>query len=184
METVPLHDTYLLYLHYKDLGLCYSENMEQLMEISDIVTFWQTFNNIPTAIEIFSDGYTTKKMKRNNATPCAYSFFRKNVQPCWEDLSNCTGFEYSVKSNKNLESFFNLFINSIVELLTEKNEYYKYINGIRIVDCTKNNSVMYRIEFWISDERIKPEIEIILRQNFSITYRLMYKSHKNVKETV
>ena len=184
METVQLHDTYNLYLHYKDLGTCYNENVEKLMEISDIVTFWQTFNNIPSATEIFSDGYTTKKMKRNNAIPCAYSFFRKNVQPCWEDKCNCEGFEYSVKCNRNLDSFSNLFINSVIELLTEKNEYYNYINGIRIVDCTKCNSVMYRIEFWISDERIKPEIEIILRQNFNITYRLMYKSHKNVKETV
>lgn len=184
METFPLYDNYILYLHYKDLGTCYNKNIEKLMEISDIATFWKTFNNIPKAVEIFSDGINIKKMKRNNATPCAYSFFRKNVQPCWEDPCNCEGFEYSIKSNRNLESFSLLFIDSIVELITDKNEYYSYINGIRIVDCTKYNSIMYRIEFWISDETIKSEIEIIIKQNFNINYRLMYKSHKNVKEIV
>ena len=181
---MELQDTYILYLHYKDLGTCYNENMEKLIEINDIITFWQTFNNIPVPTKIFSDGYSIKKMKRNNATPCAYSFFRKHTEPCWEDKHNCNGFEFSIKTSKNLDSFNQIFLNGILELLTEKNDYYSYINGIRIVDCTKYNSVMYRIEFWISDEIIKSDIEIILKENFNISHRLMYKSHKNVKETV
>ena len=43
----PLDDTWTLYLHYKDLGKLYNENVEKLMEIGDVVTFWKTFNNIP-----------------------------------------------------------------------------------------------------------------------------------------
>lgn len=184
METVPLDDTWRLYLHYKDLGSCYNENMEKLMDISDIVTFWQTINNIPATYDIFSDGINVKKMKRNNATPCSYSFFRTNTMPCWEDPNNCEGFEFSIKNNRDFNKFQENWINSLVELISESNPDYKYIQGIRAVDCTKYNSVMYRMEFWISDESVKDSIEKLIKNNFKIYSRLMYKSHKNIKETV
>ena len=177
-------DTWILYLHYKDLGTCYKENTEKLMEINNIFIFWQTINNIPKPSQIFSDGITTKKIKRTNATPCAYSFFRENIEPCWEDPRNCNGFECSIKINKNLEVFDIIYVNSIVQLLTNKNSIYDYINGIRIVDCTKSNSVMYRIEFWISDETVRESVENVIKNDFNISHRLMYKSHKNVKENV
>ena len=47
MENIHFDQTWSLYLHYKDLGTCYNDNMEKLIDISDIITFWQTFNNIP-----------------------------------------------------------------------------------------------------------------------------------------
>lgn len=178
-----LCDTFILYLHYKNLGCCYNENLEKLMEIDNIQTFWQTINNVPKPTFIFSDGVNTKVMKRNNSTPCAYSFFRKNVHPCWEDPNNSSGFELSIKTSKNLETFDEIFINSLVELLTNK-ENYNLINGIRIVDCTKFSSVMYRIEFWINNEEHKCLLEKILKTQFNIEHRLMYKSHKNVKELI
>ena len=113
METIELPDKYILYLHYKDLGNCYNENMEKLIEISDICNFWKTFNNIPTITQIFSDGISIKKMKRNNATPCAYSFFRHNIEPRWEDELNCNGFEYSIKTHRNFDTFHNKSITQI-----------------------------------------------------------------------
>lgn len=182
MENIHFDQTWSLYLHYKDLGTCYNDNIEKLIDISDIITFWQTFNNIPRATDIFSDGINKKVMKRNNATPCAYSFFRKDIMPKWEDVKNVDGFEFSVKSSKNLYYFHDIWVNNIVELLTDKEEY-SCINGIRIVDCTKFNVVTYRIEFWISDENIKDTIEEILKTQFTLNFRLMFKSHKNVKET-
>ena len=66
-----LNDTWTLYLHYKDLGTNYNENLEKLMEIDNIQTFWQTYNNIPSILDLFSDGVNIKKIKRNNSTPCA-----------------------------------------------------------------------------------------------------------------
>jgi len=182
----PLNDNWVLYLHYKDLGTLYNDNIEKLMDISDAKTFWKTFNNIPKTYEIFSDGRTIKKMKRNNATPCAYSFFRKNVFPCWEHDKNKRGFEFSIKNSNNLKKFQEEWFNSILEIVSSKDEDYKCINGIRIVDCTKYNSVLYRMEFWIDSEEKKPLIENILKSDkFQIKkYKFMYRSHVNMKETI
>tara|TARA_B110000858_G_C17644789_1_gene399891 strand:- start:140 stop:697 length:558 start_codon:yes stop_codon:yes gene_type:complete len=182
----PLDDKWNLYLHYKDLGKMYNDNAEILMEIDNVVIFWQTFNNIPKTYEIFSDGKSIKKMKRNNATPCAYSFFRHGVFPCWEDDKNKNGFEFSVKNSVNLYKLEEEWMNSLVEIISNKNEIYKCINGVRIVDCTKFNSVLYRMEFWIDSEENKDEIEKILKSDtFGLKrYKFLYRSHKNMKETV
>jgi hypothetical protein len=183
---VELDDTWILYLHYKDLGKYYNENLEKLMEISDIVTFWKTFNNVPKIYQIFSDGINIKKMKRNNAIPCAYSFFRSGVGPCWEDSKNSSGFELSIKNGKNLIKFHEEWMNCVLELIANNNELYKHINGIRIVDCTKYTSVLYRMEFWVDEENVRGEIENILKNdNFGIkNYKFMYRSHQNMKEVV
>jgi len=182
----PLDDNWILYLHYKDLGKLYNDNIEKIIEIGDIVTFWQTFNNIPKIYEIFSDGRHIKKMKRNNSTPCAYSFFRKNVFPCWEDDKNKEGFEFSVKNSNNLQKFQEEWMNSILELISNSNDLYKSINGIRIVDCTKFDSVLYRMEFWIETEDNRQSIEEVLKsESFGLKkYKFLYRSHKNMKETV
>lgn len=181
-----LDDKWFLYLHYKDLGKMYNDNIEKLMEISDIMTFWQTFNNIPKIYEIFSDGQSIKKMKRNNSTPCAYSFFRSDVFPCWEDDKNKNGFEFSVKNGIHLYKFQDEWMNCILELISNKHEIYKFINGIRIVDCTKLDSVLYRMEFWVDSEDKREEIEQILKSEaFGLKkYKFLYRSHKNMKEIV
>lgn len=178
----PLDDSWTLYLHYKDLGELYNDNLEKLQDINNIEYFWRTINNIPKTYELFSDGYNVKKIKRVNATPCAYSFFRSNVKPCWEDPFNSNGFEFSIKSGKNFEKFEKIWINSLVELISNKKEIYKYITGIRVVDVTKFTSVLYRLEFWVTDEKHKDEIEKSIIEDFEITFKLSYRSHKNMKE--
>tara|TARA_Y100000022_G_C13235411_1_gene369554 strand:+ start:788 stop:1258 length:471 start_codon:yes stop_codon:yes gene_type:complete len=156
------------------------------MEINDIVTFWKTINNVPKIYEIFSDGKNIKKLKRNNCTPCAYSFFRKNISPCWEDIKNKNGFELSVKNSWNFTKFHDEWINSIIELISNREDIYKHINGIRIVDCTKFDSVLYRMEFWVDSEDYKEDIEKILNsESFGFRkYKFLYRSHSNVKETI
>lgn len=182
---MELKDKWSLYLHYKDLGKMYNDNIEKLIDISDIQTFWGTYNNIPKIYEIFSDGINSKKIKRTNATPCAYSFFKKDVFPCWEDPMNNKGFEISIRNNYNFILFQEQWLNSILNLISG-NEELECINGIRVVDCTKGKSVLYRMEFWVSDEKYKSKVEEILKSDlFSLNkYILMYRSHLNIKENI
>jgi hypothetical protein len=182
---MDLKDTWSLYLHYKNLGKLYNDNIEKLIDIPDIKTFWETYNNIPTISEIFSDGIRIKKIKRTGATPCAYSFFKRNIFPCWEDPMNNNGFELSIRNNYNFNMFQEQWLNSLLQLISG-NEKLDCINGIRIVDCTKGKSVLYRMEFWVSDEKFKTEVEDILKSElFSLNkYILMYRSHVNIKEAV
>lgn len=182
---MELKDKWSLYLHYKDLGKMYNDNIEKLIEIPDIQTFWSTYNNIPKIYEIFSDGISVKKIKRTDATPCAYSFFRSNVFPCWEDPMNNRGFEISIRNNYNFILFQEQWLHSILNLISG-NEELDCINGIRVVDCTKGKSVLYRMEFWVSDEKYKSKIEEMLKSDlFSLNkYILMYRSHLNIKENI
>jgi hypothetical protein len=182
---MDLKDTWSLYLHYKNLGKLYNDNIEKLIDIPDIKTFWETYNNIPTISELFSDGIRVKKIKRTGATPCAYSFFKRNIFPCWEDPMNNNGFELSIRNNYNFNMFQDQWLNSLLQLISG-NEKLDCINGIRVVDCTKGKSVLYRMEFWVSDEKFKTEVEDILKSElFSLNkYILMYRSHVNIKEAV
>jgi hypothetical protein len=182
---MELKNKWSLRLHYKDLGKLYNDNIEKLLDISDIRTFWCTYNNIPKIYELFSDGINTKKIKRTNATPCAYSFFKDDIFPCWEDPMNNKGFELSIKNNYNFNMLQNQWLNSMLRLISG-NESLECINGIRIVDCTKGKSVLYRMEFWINDEKFKDDVENILKSElFNLNkYNLMYRTHVNIKENV
>ena len=182
---MELNCKWSLYLHYKDLGRFYNDNIEKLMDISDIETFWRTFNNIPKIYDIFSDGISTKIIKRVNATPCAYSFFRNDIFPCWEDPMNTNGFEYSIKNGTNLKKFHSEWMDCILHLIGDQDEIISHINGIRMVDCTKYSSVLYRMEIWIDNEKYKSDIEKLIKNEFNLSgYKLLYRSHKNIKETI
>tara|TARA_Y100000389_G_scaffold203307_1_gene251339 strand:+ start:17338 stop:17892 length:555 start_codon:yes stop_codon:yes gene_type:complete len=182
---LKLNCKWSLYLHYKDLGRFYNDNIEKLMDISDIETFWRTFNNIPKIYDIFSDGISTKKIKRVNATPSAYSFFRDDIFPCWEDPENTNGFEFSIKNGNDLKKLQEEWMDCILELIGNSDDIVRHINGIRMVDCTKYSSVLYRMEIWVDNEKYKPEIEKIIKKQFKLGgYKLLYRSHKNIKETV
>ena len=185
MQNYVLNDKWTLRLHYKDLGNCYNENLEKLMDINDIFTFWQTFNNIPKLHEIFSDGVNCKKMKRNMATPCAYSFFKNDIDPCWENEKNSNGYEISIRSCKDFSNFHDLWLNILISLIGNQCECYRFVNGVRAVDCTKRSSVMYRIEIWLEDENMRNSIdkEVINSLNIS-NYKTLFRSHKNVKENI
>jgi hypothetical protein len=77
------------------------------------------------------------------------------------------------------------WLNSMLQLISG-NEKLECINGIRVVDCTKGKSVLYRMEFWMSDEKFRNEAECILKSElFSLNKSvLMYRSHVNIKENV
>ena len=44
-ENNDLDDGWNFYLHYKDLGACYNDNIERLIEVNDIITFWKTYDD-------------------------------------------------------------------------------------------------------------------------------------------
>jgi hypothetical protein len=179
-----LAEKWTLYIQYKDLGDTYAKNLEKLIDITDIKTFWQTFNNVPKIYEIFSDGINTKKMKRNNASPCAYSFFKNDISPRWEDEMNVNGFEFSIRNNFDFNLLQNQWMSSLIELVSGCNKACEYINGIRIVDNTRDKSAMYRMEFWVNDICNKKEIDDLLKSEaFDLgMYKFMYRIHKTMKE--
>jgi hypothetical protein len=159
MEIYYLENTWTFYLHYKDLGSLYKDN-------------------------IFSDGYNTKKMKKNNSTPCAYSFFKDSISPFWEDVNNINGFEYSYRIGKNHYNIQEVWLNILLHLIGNIDNRLENINGVRFVDTTKGTSVLYRIEFWANDKADKKIIESVIKELFSNKSKLTFRSHTETKEII
>ena len=108
-------------------------------------------------------------MKRNNASPCAYSFFKNDISPRWEDKMNIDGFEFSFRNNFDFELLQSQWMSSIIQIISGCNNACEYINGIRIVDNSRDGSALYRMEFWVNDVSNKKIIEGTIPANLNIT---------------
>tara|TARA_B100000963_G_C22612217_1_gene665446 strand:+ start:685 stop:1239 length:555 start_codon:yes stop_codon:yes gene_type:complete len=184
MEIYTLQNKWTFYLHYKDLGSFYKDNLEKIIDIEDICTFWQAYNNIPLISHIFSDGYSLKRMKKNNAIPCGYSFFKDDISPFWEDDNNIDGFEFSYRIGKNFNNLQGHWLDILLELIGNNDSRLENLNGVRFVDTTKGNSVLYRIEFWANNNADKKIIENTIKELFNSKCKLTYRSHTDTKETI
>lgn len=181
-----LNDTWCVYFHAKNTGKNYSDNTTKLIEFDNIEYFWRTFNNIPKPTVMFSEpGIYKKILKSTGEIPAALSLFRKNSFPTWEDPTNIKGFEWSIRKYKDFEQVNNLWINLIVKTVGENYEHSEILNGVRIVDCTIDYKIMYRVELWFSDKKYKEYFETKIKEILEVpTYtKLLYREHSTLKET-
>jgi hypothetical protein len=181
-----LHREWTLYFHAKNQGKKYADNKEKLIDISDIKTFWGTINNIPTPCQMFSDGSkNTKMLKRTGQIPNAYSFFKKGIDPCWEDPKNVNGGEWSIRKFKDVSPTDDLWLNLLINLIGETFDKSENINGVRVVDCTRDTQVMYRIEIWYDSLNDKAFFEKKIKEICELPNhtKLLFRDHSTVKET-
>ena len=178
------NDTWCVYFHAKNQTKNYSENTRKLIEINNIEDFWKTFNNIPRPSHMFSETGLKKKLKSTGEIPGAISLFRKNSFPSWEDSTNSKGFEWSFKKYKDFEYMNNLWFLLLIKTVSENFEHSDILNGVRIVDCTIDNKIMYRIELWFSEKKFKEYFETKIKDILEIpTYsKLLYREHSTLKE--
>ena len=181
---LPLHRDWTLYFHAKDKSKKYIDNQKKLIDISDVKTFWGTFNNIPKPSEMFSDGRSIKRIKSTGQIPSALSFFSKGIDPSWEDPMNENGAEWSIRKFKDISGVDELWTNLLVTLISEDFENSEHINGIRIVDCTRETQIMYRIEIWFDDAELSKFFETKIKELTGLPHytKLLYRKHNDVKE--
>ena len=181
-----LNDTWTVYYHAKNAQKKYNDNTEKLIEFNTIEYFWRTFNNIPKPTDMFSEPGLTKKLKRTGEVPGAISVFRSNSYPSWEHETNFKGFEWSLRKYKDFEEFNTLWILLLITAIGEDFEHSKTLNGVRIVDCTVDNKLMYRIECWFSDKNHKEYFENKIKKLLDLPYytKLLYREHSTLKENI
>ncbi len=181
----PLHRTWSLYFHAKNKDKKYTDNKQKLIDISDVLTFWQTMNNVPTPSEMFSDGVNKKVIGKAHETPAALSFFAKGIDPCWEDPKNVNGGEWSIRKFKDISGVDELWKNLLVDVISERFDNSERINGVRVVDCTRDSQVMYRVEIWFDSTEYASFFEKKIKELCSLpNVKLLYRDHKSVKETI
>lgn len=182
-----LNDYWCLYFHAKNSNKNYSENTTKLIEFNTIEYFWRTFNNIPKPTDMFTEPgrYIKKTLKSTGEIPGALSLFRKNSYPSWEDKSNINGFEWSIRKYKDFDEFNTLWNNLLLNTIGENFEHSEILNGIRIVDSTIDNKVMYRIELWFSNKTYKEYFETKIKEILELPnhVKLLYREHSTLKET-
>lgn len=180
-----LNDTWCIYFHAKNTGKNYSDNTTKIIEVNNIQDFWGAFNNIPKPTDMFSEpGALNKILKRTREVPGAISLFRKNSFPTWEDPTNVKGFEWSIRKYKDFYDINKLWQKVIVKTVGENFEHSDILNGVRVVDSTIDNKIMYRIELWFSDKQYKDYFETKIKDILEIPYytKLLYREHSTLKE--
>lgn len=80
----------------------YEDNMAKLCEVATIEDFWRAWNNIPPPSSIFFDGRVHKKFA--NRTVEAFSLFKKDIKPEWEDPANRAGAEWFCRKQFPLQN--------------------------------------------------------------------------------
>ncbi len=125
-----------------------------------------------------------KILKRTGEIPNAISLFRKHSYPTWEDESNIKGFEWSIRKYKDFHEVNDLWINLASVVVSEDFENSHIINGIRVVDCTIDYKIMYRIEIWFSDKNYKDFFETKIKEFLNLPQytKLLYREHSTLKE--
>jgi hypothetical protein len=181
-----LNRNWTLFFHAKDKSRDYEKNTIKLIDISTIETFWGTINHTPTPLQLFSTGKNYDKILKirgESYKPNAFSFFEKGVSPQWDDPQNIKGAELSIRKFKGLEEISDMWLESIINLVSENFDNSENIKGIRVVDSTLPNRPMYRIEYWFNDVSKSEEIEKYIKQLFNVNSNLLYRVHSEVKES-
>lgn len=185
-EDLELNDSWNVYFHAKNDKKKYADNTTFLYNIKTIKNIWEVFNFIPDPQTMFSAyNIPQKKIKRTNEIPNAISVFRNNSYPQWEHESNYTGYEWSLRKQKNIYDTNLLWINLVCTVLGENFENSEFINGVRIVDCSIDNKVIYRFEIWIAEKQHKDFFENKIKTFLELPQysKLIYRDHSTLKET-
>ena len=182
---LKLNDIWCVYFHAKDSNKKYADNTTKLIEVDNIKDFWGTFNYIPKPTDMFTEpGVPQKVLKSTHQIPNAISLFRKHSYPTWEDDSNIKGFEWSIRRYKDFNEVNDLWWNLIATSVGECYKHSEILNGVRVVDCTIENKIMYRIEIWFSNKKFKEYFETKIKELLKLpSYtKLLYREHSTLKE--
>ena len=145
----------------------WKENMKQLCAFATVEDFWKYFNHIPRPSQVFFDGDCRKKVGPEGKTIEEYSLFKKDIEPEWGDPQNVIGGEWFCRQFLELEMLdlywqnlvMGVVSETIEDTVDEEKTYEDHINGVRVVDKSRNYP-MYRLEIWINtrDPQIKERI--------------------------
>lgn len=149
----------------------YSKLLKELFTFSDIISFWQFWNNYPgnDIKKIFFDGEYIHYFFKEKYRIIAMNIFQKGIRPEWEDKKNEKGniltLSYNIK-NEDIDDFLELgqelWIKLICFLIGETLPFCSNINGIRFVDKTKigfKSNIIFKYEIWVNSSMKSQELE-------------------------
>ena len=142
-EELPLEETWTWYAHLMCGSQNYSSSYIKLGSFATVSDFWRYYNNLPlTHIyhgQLFIQGRSVN----------AFSVFRSNIIPEWEDPANLYGSEWVCREYMNIEDCSSLWQDFLLAAIGEK---IPCCNGIRFINKSKSNRThnLYKVEMWLS----------------------------------
>lgn len=177
-----LDSHWVLYFHEKNPDQAYIKNIVKIIEIKTIKDFWGTVNNIPMPDKIFSVNGKRKILGINQEyyIPNAYSFFKVGMFPTWENTRE--GSEVCIKTY-SLEQVNNYFNELMLLCISNENNLFENLIGLRVVDASYGQKNNYKIELWFSSLCDFEVIKKYLQDYLNITNSpILYREHLNMKE--
>lgn len=160
----------------------WKESMKPLCSFSTIEDFWRYFNHIPHPSKVFFDGDSKKKVGPNNEVIEEYSFFKRGIEPEWDDPQNKTGGEWYWRSHLEgevLDLFWqNMVLGLIGETLEDPSKGF-HINGVRVVDKGRSYPI-YKIELWMDTKDIAVRESVREKLVEAMIHGLPSNKQKNV----
>ncbi|CAM9403103.1 unnamed protein product, partial [Heterosigma akashiwo] len=96
---------------------------------------------------VFFDGQTKKKVGDRQVE--SLSIFKKGISPEWEDPANQSGGEWTCRKNLDPNVLNTYWENLVLGLIGETIDDADEICGARVVDKSKGDRPIYRLELWV-----------------------------------
>ena len=84
-------------------------------------------------------------------------YFRKGIEPKWEDPKNECGGRFVFPVNKDVTNKDDIYSNLVFYLLGEDFNHSVHINGFRFIS-PKNSQSFYRVEIWVDFDKENTEV--------------------------
>lgn len=84
-------------------------------------------------------------------------YFKKGIEPKWEDPRNEKGGRFVFPVNKDQENKDEIYTNLVLYLLGEDFNFSEHINGFRFIS-PKNSQSFYRVEIWVDFDKDNTQV--------------------------
>lgn len=146
----PLQHSWTFWEHRKGGDHEYGNNMHNLGDFNTVEGFWRFYNNIPKPSTVFTTSTETHKFADRVVE--GFGLFKTGIRPEWEDKANMHGGEFFCRKHFSPQDLDETYENMVLGLVGESIDPNDEITGVRIVDKSKGDRVLYRIELWFRSQ--------------------------------
>tara|TARA_B110000008_G_scaffold187223_1_gene186032 strand:+ start:152 stop:739 length:588 start_codon:yes stop_codon:yes gene_type:complete len=139
-------EPWVLYGHVYSGSFMYLNSYIFLGKVSSIGDYFNLFHHAPSASQLYNQTIILEGKKT-----VAFSFFKHNVLPEWEDPINKKGSEWGCRDNIPgglFQTMWDTFT------LAAVNSEFDNVVGVRCINKTNKGRLLYKIEIWMDTDDI------------------------------
>ena len=149
-EHLLMHN-WSLYFHTQSQSDTYRNSYHHVNTFDSCESWARLFNNIPEAAQLLSH---TNEIWFNNEKVVAYSIFKDDIKPEWEDEINSSGSEWGCRQEIKEDDANQIWTNLVAGLVSGQLNAL----GARVVNKNCCSRKLSKIEIWIAQEHDPAEI--------------------------